>query len=34
LIKPLIVLVEGSYYLQKLNDNLQAFLSGLIVSPK
>ena len=28
--KPLIVLVEGGYYLQKLNDNLQAFLSGLI----
>lgn len=27
--KPLIVLVEGGYYLQKLNDNLQAFLSGL-----
>ena len=28
--KPLIVLVEGGYYIQKLNDNLQAFLSGLI----
>jgi acetoin utilization deacetylase AcuC-like enzyme len=28
--KPLIVLVEGGYYLPKLNDNLQAFLSGLI----
>ncbi len=27
--KPLIVLVEGGYYIQKLNDNLQAFLSGL-----
>ena len=29
--KPLIVLVEGGYYLPKLNDNLQAFLSGLIL---
>lgn len=28
--KPLIVLVEGGYYIQKLNDNLQAFLSGLM----
>ena len=28
--KPLIVLVEGGYYLPKLNDNLQAFLSGLM----
>lgn len=28
--KPLIVLVEGGYYLPKLNDNLQAFLSGLV----
>lgn len=27
--KPLIVLVEGGYYLPKLNDNLQAFLTGL-----
>ena len=27
--KPIIVLVEGGYYLPKLNDNLQAFLSGL-----
>ncbi|OLF38116.1 histone deacetylase family protein [Psychrobacter sp. Cmf 22.2] len=28
--KPLIVLVEGGYYIQKLNENLQAFLSGLV----
>ncbi|WP_198331262.1 histone deacetylase family protein [Psychrobacter aquimaris] len=28
--KPLIVLVEGGYYLPKLNDNLQAFLLGLM----
>ena len=28
--KPVIVLVEGGYYIEKLNDNLQAFLSGLL----
>nr|WP_317198515.1 histone deacetylase family protein [uncultured Psychrobacter sp.] len=30
--KPIIVLVEGGYYIQKLDDNLNAFLSGLIES--
>lgn len=28
--KPVIVLVEGGYYLPKLNENLQSFLSGLM----
>ncbi|AFP29315.1 Acetylpolyamine aminohydrolase [Marinobacter sp. BSs20148] len=28
--KPVIILVEGSYCIEKLNENLQAFLSGLI----
>lgn len=27
--KPLIVLVEGGYCIEKLNDNFQSFLSGL-----